>query len=257
MSVNLFYEEIGFGFPVILLHGYPLDHTIWNPLLPLLNNKVRLILPDLRGHGRSAAPDGVYFMQDMAEDVKSLMDRLRIERAILAGHSMGGYVALRFARDFPDRLMGLALVASHCYADDENRAKARLETALKVEQSGEIDSIVEAMLPNLTDVATIQIDLKKLMLKANPKGIIGTLRGMAQRENSCYVLQDFKKPMVIIAGGKDKLIPKERFHEMAAMMKKPWLEIISFAGHMPMMEAAGEVARILKLLIKRVNYSSS
>ena len=251
-SVKLFYEETGHGLPVILLHGYPFDHTIWNPLVPLLKAEVRLILPDLRGLGRSPVPDGVFSMQDMAGDVKEIMDHLQIEQAILAGHSMGGYVALSFAQDFPDRLAGLALVASHCFADDENQAKARLATASRVEQTGKIDFIVESMLPNLADVPAIKADLKRLMMNANPKGVIGILRGIAQRNSTCDLLQNLEKPAVIIAGGKDKLISPERANVMAARMKNPWLEIISDTGHMPMMEAPGKVACILKLLLNKV-----
>jgi 3-oxoadipate enol-lactonase len=251
-SVKLFCEDTGYGFPVILLHGYPFDHTIWNPLLPLLKAEARLILPDLRGLGRSPVPDGIYSMRDMACDVKEMMDHLQIKQAMLAGHSMGGYVALSFAKDFRDRLVGLALVASHCFADDENQAKARLANALRVEQTGKIDFIVESMLPNLTDVLAIQAELRKLMSEANPKGVAGILRGMAQRKNSCDLLQNLEKPVVIIAGGKDKLLTPERSHVMAAKMKNQWLEIISDAGHMPMMEAPGEVARILKLLLNKV-----
>lgn len=249
--VKLFYEDAGNGFPVIMLHGYPFDHTIWNSLLPLLKDEMRLILPDLRGHGRSPIPDGIYSMQEMAGDVKEMMDQLQIKQAILAGHSMGGYVALSFAGNFPDKLAGLALVASHCFTDNENQVSARLDTASRVEQSGKVDFIAESMLPNLTDLLLIQAELKKLILNANPKGVAGILRGMAQRKNTCNLFQSLEKPVVIIAGGKDKLISPERFNQMATMMKKPWLEHISDAGHMPMLEAPGEVARILRLLLNK------
>ncbi len=149
-SVELFFKETGQGVPVMLLHGYPLDHSIWQPLIPLMKDEAHLIMPDLRGHGQSPVPDGVYSMHCMAEDVLTLMDRLGMQKVILAGHSMGGYVALQFAHAYPERLEALVLVASHCFADEKERAENRIATAQKVERSGKIDFIAEGMLPNLT-----------------------------------------------------------------------------------------------------------
>jgi 3-oxoadipate enol-lactonase len=95
-TVQLYFKETGEGAPMVLVHGFPLDHTIWDPVVPLLEPHARLILPDLRGHGRSPAPGGVYDMRTMADDLLSLIDALQIERVTLIGHSMGGYVSLAF-----------------------------------------------------------------------------------------------------------------------------------------------------------------
>lgn len=123
MLQKLFYEEIGHGNPLICLHGYALDHTIWLEMVEELKSDARIILPDLRGHGKSPAPEGKYSMRVMAEDVLEIMDSLRLERANIAGHSMGGYIALALAEYYPDRLSGLALVASHAYADVPEKRK--------------------------------------------------------------------------------------------------------------------------------------
>src|SRR5512144_1307135 len=121
LPVNLAYEEHGEGTPVILTHGFPLNRSIWYPVVPKLSEKVHLILPDLRGHGQSPVPEGVYSMRLLAEDLRALMDQLNIEKVVLAGHSMGGYVSLAFARAYPGRLAGLALVATQAAADSPER----------------------------------------------------------------------------------------------------------------------------------------
>src|SRR5512133_3839444 len=134
--VDLYYEEHGQGTPVIFLHGFPFDHTIWKPIVPLLKNEARLILPDLRGFGKSPVPDGVYTMRLQAEDIKQLMDKLAIEQAVLVGHSMGGYVALSFAQAYPSRLLGLGLVATQASADNPERRQSRYKAAEAVAHKG-------------------------------------------------------------------------------------------------------------------------
>lgn len=235
-----------------LLHGYPLDHSIWQPLIPLLRDEVHLIMPDLRGHGRSPVPDGVYSMHCMAEDVLSLLDRLGVHKAVLAGHSMGGYVALHFAQSYPQRLAGLALVASHCFADEKERAKNRIFTAQKVDKSGDVVFIAEAMPPNLTNDASLQKRIRKMILSTNPKGISGALRGMAEREPMDDTLAALEKPALIIAGKEDKLISNERVNEMSSLMNKPWVEMIPESGHLPMLEKPQETAKSLLSLIRKV-----
>ena len=250
-TVKLFYKEFGSGEPIIFIHGYPLEHSIWLPLVPGLENHARLILPDLRGHGQSPAPKGVYSMDLLAADILALMDDLGLPRAVLAGHSVGGYIALHFARNYPERLAGLALVASQCFADPPERKQIRLETAEKVERTGQVDFIVESMLPTLTPDKALQMELKPIIEKAKPNGMAGILRGMAQRSDTCDVLPKLNVPAVIIAGELDAHLSLEKAHQMAGMMKNPWLEMIPGAGHMPMMEAPERVSEILISLMHR------
>ncbi len=250
-AVKLFYKEFGKGKPIIFIHGYPLDHTIWLPLIPELQKHARLILPDLRGHGQSPAPVGVYSMELLAADILTLMDEMGLEKAVIAGHSVGGYIALHFARDYPERLAGLVLVASHCFSDPPEQKQNRLDTAEKVERTGKTDFIGESMLPNLTPDKALQEKLRLIIEKAKPAGVAGILCGMAQRSDTCDVLSNLDVPAVIIAGELDKHLPMEKAHLMAEMMKKPWLEIIPGAGHMPMMEAPQKVSHILLSLLRQ------
>ena len=109
---DLAFERRGHGLPLVLIHGYPLDHTTWQDVTPLLEKGFDLILPDLRGLGQSSEVESVYTVSDLASDIAGLLDHLKIEKAIVAGHSMGGYAALAFARAYPQRLAGLGMISS-------------------------------------------------------------------------------------------------------------------------------------------------
>src|SRR3990170_4714619 len=116
-DVELAYTRRGKGTPLVLLHGYPLDHHLWEEVAPLLEDTFDLILPDLRGFGESTTVGSPYTMDDYASDVAGLLNQLGIQKAAIAGHSMGGYVALAFARLYPERISGLGLVSSQVPAD--------------------------------------------------------------------------------------------------------------------------------------------
>ncbi len=134
--VNLYYQTYGQGLPVVFLHGFPFNHTIWEPLIPLLQDEVRMILPDLRGFGQSPVTDDVYSMRLQAEDVVHLLDLLEVEKAVVVGHSMGGYVSLAFAHAYPNRLLGLGLIATQAAADNPERRQTRYKTAEAVTRKG-------------------------------------------------------------------------------------------------------------------------
>ena len=111
-GINIAYERRGRGEPLVLIHGYPLDGTTWNEIASLLENDFDLIIPDLRGMGQSDAVDKTYTVADLASDVAGLLDHLKVQKAFIAGHSMGGYVALAFARAYPNRVRGLGMISS-------------------------------------------------------------------------------------------------------------------------------------------------
>lgn len=249
-KVQLYFEEHGQGIPVVLIHGFPLDHTIWSPLIPLLKEKARLILPDLRGFGKSPVTPGIYDMGLLADDIKDMLDGLNIKQAVLAGHSMGGYVSLAFARCYPERLLGLALVASQAAADTPERRQGRLQTASEVERRG-VKSLAKTMPEKLSANPALATLLRQLILRADPQGVAGALRGMANREDMTRRLSEINVPAVIIAGSQDSLIPIEKSREMERLLPRGWLVEIPNAGHMPMMEAPEMVAEALHRLIEK------
>lgn len=126
------YDRRGSGPPLVLIHGFPFDHSIWNEVLPFLEEKYDLILPDLRGFGESTAFESQYSILDMAHDIAFLLDALGIQKTSMAGHSMGGYVALAFAKQYPERVNSLVLVASQAADDTPERKEGRYKTAADV-----------------------------------------------------------------------------------------------------------------------------
>lgn len=250
-TVNLFYEERGIGFPIILVHGFPLDRTIWEPVAGYLEPFSRVICPDLRGYGRSPQADG-YRMESFAGDLVALMDRLGIESAILAGHSMGGYISLAFARDYPHRLAGLALVTSQAAADLPERREARYQLASEVEKRG-VEAVVDASLAKYSPNPDVLAFTKTLMLKASPEVVAGSLRGMAERSDMTGLLEKLDLPALIIAGEVDELIAPRRSEEMAGLLPQGELVVIPGGGHMAMIEAPRLVADALHKLISRVS----
>jgi len=247
--VQLNYEEFGQGVPLILIHGFPLDHSIWQPVVALLESHARLILPDLRGFGKSPLDEEVSSMRLMAEDIAALMDGLKIEKAILAGHSMGGYVCLNFARVYPRRLLGLALVATQAAEDTLERRQARLATAAEVKRKG-VRVVAGSMPARLTNQPDLLEPLKKLILKTPSKGVQAALKGMAERPDATDWLTEITVPSAVIAGAQDTLIPPGRSKTMAQMLNHAWLVEIAGASHMPMMESPVEVADALLQLVK-------
>jgi 3-oxoadipate enol-lactonase len=238
------FERHGNGLPLVLIHGYPLDHSIWDPIVPLLKEKFDVILPDLRGFGLSEGSPAQYQMADLAADVVLLLDHLGLEKAFVAGHSMGGYVALAFASLHSERISGLGLIASQALADPPERKAGRYQTAEQVEKNG-VESVAEGMPSKLTADAGLQHTLKELILCQPRLSLAQALRAMAERPDSTPALSAFRFPLVLIHGLADALIPVERAREIKAAVPSAQLVEIEAAGHMPMMEKPQAVADAL------------
>jgi pimeloyl-ACP methyl ester carboxylesterase len=250
-TVDLFYVEQGQGIPIVFLHGYPLDHRIWLPVFPYLRKDIHIIEPDLRGHGQSPVPEGVYSMSLVVGDVIRLLDKLKIEKTVVAGHSMGGYVIFEFWHEYPDRISGIALVATRANADTEERRMDRLQTAEEVMKAGTA-KIVNSMLTKLTKKTELYPEIRGIMEGISPQGVAGILRGIANRANAIPWLPQINVPAVVIAGKDDQLVPVQESIEMAKKLQNGKLEMIDNAGHLPMMEDPEKVAQCLDDLIFRV-----
>lgn len=244
-GIQISYERRGRGTPLLLVHGFPLDHSIWEPVVPLLEADFDLILPDLRGFGASEVPSAEATMDDFAADLAGLLDHLGIEKAAVAGHSMGGYVTLALARAWPERVTGLGLVASQALADSPERKAGRLEEAERILAQG-VGGVAEGMPGKLTASPVLQGALRELILRQQPAGLAAALRAMAGRPDSSSLLMGFDGPVVIVHGQADALIPVERAREARDLAKRGTLVEIEAAGHLPMMEMPGETAQTLK-----------
>jgi Predicted hydrolases or acyltransferases (alpha/beta hydrolase superfamily) len=246
-GIQLAYDRRGKGTPLVLLHGYPLDHHLWDDVLPLLEDTFDVIVPDLRGFGESTIADSSPTMDDYASDIAGLLDYLGIQKTAIVGHSMGGYVALAFARLYPGRVRGLGLVSSQVLADPPDRKEGRYKSATDVAENG-IASVVATMTPKFTADEKLQSFARASMARQQPAAYIGALKAMAERIDSTPLLSSLKVPVVIIHGDSDALIPVDRAREVKVALPQAHLVEISGTGHMPMMEAREKTAEALKHL---------
>jgi len=245
-GIELAYERYGEGTPLVLLHGYPLDHHIWDAVVPLLRDKFKIILPDLRGFGNSITSNEPYSMDDFASDIANLLDHLHIDKTAIAGHSMGGYVALAFARLFPQRVNGLGLIASQVLADSAERKDGRYKSATDIVANG-IQSVVDTMTPKFTSNKAIQTNARKIMQRQQPAAYIGALKAMAERSDSSNLLPTFTFPVVVLHGDDDELIPIDRAREVKNVVTHAHLTELKGIGHLPMMESPKETAKALSV----------
>jgi len=246
-GINLAYVRLGQGTPLVLIHGFPLDHTSWNEVTSLLQNEFDVILPDLRGFGQSTTVETQYTVSDMADDLAGLLDALGIEKAAIAGHSMGGYVALAFAKKYPNRVSGLGLISSQAVADAPERKEGRYKTAADVAEKG-ITVVADAMTQKLSAEAKVQVFVRDVIEKQSKLGMIGALKAMAEREDFTHYLSSVRFPVVLIHGDADVLISIERAEEIQVALPSARFVALQGAGHMPMMEFAKATADGLRFL---------
>ena len=240
-GINLAYTRLGKGAPLMLVHGFPLDSSSWNELIPYLKDHFDLILPDLRGFGKSTTVEAPYTLSDIADDLAGLLDDLGVEKTALAGHSMGGYISLAFAKKYPQRVSGLGLIASQAAADAPEGKERRYKTAADVAEKG-VGVVVEAMTPKLSADVRVQEFVRGVIERQSKQAVIGALKAMAEREDAMPILSSFNFPLVLIHGDADQLIPIERAKEIKSANPSATLLELKGAGHMPMMEFARQTA---------------
>jgi pimeloyl-ACP methyl ester carboxylesterase len=246
-GVDIAYDRQGQGSPLVLIHGFPLDHHAWDEIAPLLETDFDLIVPDLRGFGESKKVGDLESMDDFAKDIAGLLDHLEIKKAAVVGHSMGGYVALAFARLFPDRITGLGLVASQTLPDPPERKDGRYKSAAEVAEKG-IGVVVDAMAPKFTSDAPLQEFARQMMERQRPEAFVASLKAMAERPDSTPLLASINYPVAVVHGDADALIPVERGREIKAALPSAYFVEIMGAGHLPMLEAREFTAEALKSL---------
>jgi len=249
--VELSFELIGEGIPIILLHGYPLNRSIWQGVIPFLKDISAVVLPDLRGHGDSPVPEGESLMETMAVDVTALMDKMKIEQAIIVGHSMGGYVSLALARYFPERLLGLGLIGTQATPDTPERFQLRMETIQEIKKKG-TGEVTKRMTNRLTQERKLYKELYRIIAGTTAQGLIGSLQGIAKRQDATPWLASIMAPTLILSGKMDAIVPREKALEMANLIPHSWWIENPKGGHMPMMEDPLTTGIALRSLILKV-----
>lgn len=236
----------GFGPPLLLVHGFPLDHTMWRHQIRQFAGKYKVIAPDLRGFGASDITPGVVTMEDHADDLAALLDALRIDKAVFCGLSMGGYIGFEFVRHYSDRLAGLILCDTRAVPDTPEAAKNREALAAKVLQEG-TSALAADMLKKLFGPSTLEAggddipSIRAVMENARPEGVAASLRGMAVRNDSRELLADIDVPTLVIVGEHDVISPPDEMKEIAEAIPGAEFLLVEDAGHMAPLEKPEQV----------------
>ena len=235
----------GAGTPLVLLHAFPFCHTLFEDQRPLAAGCL-LVRPDLRGFGRSPGTPTAT-MEEMAGDVLEALDRLRLDRVVLGGVSMGGYVALALLRLDPSRVRGLVLMDTQALADDDVARAGRGVTAARVEQEGTA-FLVDGLLQRLVAPscpAAVRAELERRMRAESPAAVAAALRGMALREDCRDVLHRYGGPLLVVVGAEDVVTPPERARQMAELVPGATLHQVPGTGHLPNVERPVDVNGVI------------
>lgn len=241
----------GSGDAIVLIHGFPLTREVWDVQAAQLAARARVIRPDLRGMGKSSAPEGPYLMETLAGDIAAVLDTLGIDRAAIVGHSMGGYVAMAFCRMYTERVTKLALVCSRLSADTADATKTRNDLADRAEQNGNADIIVDSYVPRLFSPSLLEnrsqlVDRARAIAHQNPvKGMAAMLRGMAQRVDAYDIAEELEMPVLIVAGAADQVVGLPEAEGMRRAFPRADLSVLGRSGHLPMLEEPEALGELL------------
>jgi 3-oxoadipate enol-lactonase len=250
-NIDIAYDDTGAGSAVVLIHGYPFNRSMWAEQVSALADSYRVVTLDLRGHGESESSTGASTMKLMAQDVATLMDELQIDRAVIGGLSMGGYVTLAFYQLFPGRVEKLLLADTRAQADTEEGKATRADQVQQIQAEG-MTGIVNAMLPKLLSPETVSKQpeivkrVRDMMMHTSPEGAIGALRGMAEREDQTERLTQINVPTLIVVGKEDPITPVADSQKMHEGIADSQLVVIENASHVSNIEQPEQFNRALK-----------
>lgn len=236
--------------PLVLLHAFPVDARMWDAVRAPLSERLRLITPDQRGLGRSPLPetDREPDLADAARDVVALLDRLGLDKVVLGGCSMGGYLTMAVLRLAPERVGGLVFIDTKASADAPESARARHDVAARVEAEG-AGWMPEALTPGLlAENARPEVvgRLRELITTQPPSGIAWAARAMAARPDSFETLRSANVPALVVVGEEDGLTPLEEANALVEALPDATLVVLPEAGHLtPLEDPAGVVEAIL------------
>ena len=248
------YSETGKGSTVVLLHGFLENSTMWNSHVEVLAKRNRVVCIDLLGHGQTDCLGYVHSMEDHAGMVHHVLHELKIRKAILIGHSMGGYVALAFAELYPEMIKSLILLNSSTKADSEER-KANRDRAIKAVKQN-FTSFISMSIANLFSEdnrlrLTVNIEaVKTQALKTPLQGVVAALEGMKIRKDRAAILHAANYPILLVLGKKDPVL---NYEENSSIIEHTKTELVTFNdGHMSYIENREELTEVLLKFLKKI-----
>ena len=243
------YLEAGGGWPVVLLHGFPLNADMWRPQLEDVPEGWRFIAPDLRGFGPEANPPATS-MDDLAAGVVELLDALRIDKAAIGGLSMGGYVTFAILRQAPARASAVILADTRAGADTEQGKAARNKMIDTVRSKG-VTAVADEMMPKLLAETTrrefpdVERRVREIARGNRPEALVGAIEAMRDRPDSTPQLSALAVPALVLVGEEDSLTPPSEAQSMHAALSRVQFVDIPRAGHLSNLEAPGHFSAAL------------
>lgn len=251
-NFHLSYDDIGEGsIPIIFLHGYPFDKTMWQPQLDFLKSSYRLIPCDIRGFGKSTDEESPLRIDLFGEDLIAFMDKLCINKAIICGLSMGGFIALNAVKRFPDRFKALVLCDTQCIADTAEVKEKRYKIIDEIEVVG-VTNFNEGFIKSvfhkdsLSNKTELVEKLRSVVFSNSQHIITAGLTALAERSETCSTLNEITIPTLIICGREDEVTPLAQSEFMKATIKGSILHVIDNAGHVSNLEQPHEFNKNLE-----------
>ncbi|HEX7594165.1 MAG TPA: alpha/beta hydrolase [Anaerolineae bacterium] len=252
------YEDTGSAaVPLLLIHGFPLDRTLWAAQARGLADVARVIAPDLRGFGESGMPAGAVTMDAYADDLRGLLDALGVKNAVVAGLSMGGYVAFAFYRQHASRVRGLILADTKAGPDSPEGKKGRDDSVTLARAQG-ASAVGDKMMPKMLTPKTaaerpfIADAARAMMARQSVAGVVGALEAMRDRPDSTPTLAEIKAPTLIVTGAEDTLIPPKEAEAMRAAIRDARFASIPGAAHLANFEAPDAFNAAVREFLKTV-----
>jgi pimeloyl-ACP methyl ester carboxylesterase len=248
-GLELAYDDVGVGTPLLLIHGWPHNRTLWASQTSGLSAHARCIAPDLRGFGGTTVR-GPYTIDQYADDLAALLDSLSIERAVMCGLSMGGYVALAMWRRHRHRVRAIVLADTRATADTDE-ARTKRERLIEFVRSHGVEALAERQLKAMVGRTTFETrgplleSIRRLMAGAPVDGVIGGLRAMAQRPDSTALLATIDVPTLVVGGAEDSFTPPDELRSLAAAIPLSRFELIDGAGHVSPFERPAAFNHVL------------
>jgi 3-oxoadipate enol-lactonase len=255
-DADIFYEVLGSGPPVVLLHPFPANHNLWKPAAQALITRYRVILPDLRGHGESGVGEGPATMEKHTADIARVLDHEEVRRAAFVGVSIGGYVLFEFWRKYRERVDALVLCNTKAEADTPEARAVRLQAATFVLERG-TELFFGSMIPKLMGRTTrdTRPDLVegalRMMRTMSPEDVAMVQRGMAERQDSVATLKTIDVPTMLVTGDEDILTGVAEAELMRQNISGSQINVIAKAGHYSPWEQPEEVGKLLRQFLDR------
>ena len=257
-GLELAYEEVGTGIPLLFIHGWPHNRGLWAAQLSGLALQARCLAPDLRGFGNSSvAPP--YSIDQYADDLAAFLRMMGVERAVVCGLSMGGYVALSMLRRHRDLLRGLILVSTRATADTPEGREKRARLITFVDEHG-VEALANRQLKAMVGETTFDTKpdvleaLRQMMADAPRAGVTGALHAMAERRDSTDLLSGIDVPTLVVSGAQDTFTPPEQLRALADAIPHSRLEVIDAGGHVCAYERPAAFNHVVGEYLARLVY---